>query len=189
MERRDFLKIGGAAGVGATVGGAALGGAGCLPSLLPKRASDADVGAILGRLDAGLAKISRYDMLDEFTRRAGTPTAAAAPAGDRALARDAIRTLYASATFRSMPQEVQLHPAIQARMIGQLDEMDQAVFGMTDMPASRRSAARRCAACSSRIRRCPSGSARRSTATPGRSSCRSAGGSRCARCSSRSAGG
>jgi hypothetical protein len=129
MERRDFLKLGSAAGVGA-----AIVGPGCLPGMLPKRVSQSEIDRILGQMNTGLDHVSHYDMLEDFSKRTGTPTRLTDD--DRALSRTTMRALYTSAMFRSMPEEVQMHPAMQEQMFGHLAEMDDAVFGMTDRMAS-----------------------------------------------------
>jgi hypothetical protein len=129
MERRDFLKGGGAAGVG--IGAALGGGAGCVPRLFVGRIPDARMKEILAQMDAGLDHVSRYDMLDDIARRSGSPRRRLGDA-DRELSRTSLRTLYTSALFRSLPEEAQLHPAMQERMVAHLPEMDDAVFGMSD---------------------------------------------------------
>jgi hypothetical protein len=125
MERRELLRMGGMLGV-ATLGG----GAGCLPNLLPRRVPEAEIKTVLGAMDKTLERVSRYDMLDDFARQAGTPNKYSAT--DRALSRTSIRALYTSAMFRSLPEDAQLHPAVQERMFGELTAMDEAVYGMTD---------------------------------------------------------
>ena len=126
MERRELLQMGGLFGIGMTLGG----GTGCLPRVVPRHASDAEMTKVLATLDENLERVSRYDMLDDFTRRANTN--ARYTDNDRALSRMSMRSLYMSATFRSLPEEAQMHPAMQERVIKQLPEMDEAIFGMTD---------------------------------------------------------
>jgi hypothetical protein len=70
-------------------------------------------------------------MLDDFTRRANTKQARQSDE-DRGLVQASVRSLYASAFFRGLPEEAQLHPEVQERMFAQLTTMDDAVYGMTD---------------------------------------------------------
>ncbi len=126
MERRDLLQMGGLFGLGMTLGG----GTGCLPRMVPRHASDAEASQVLATLDENLERVSRYDMLDDFTRR--TNTDARYTEHDRALSRMSMRSLYTAATFRSMSDEERMHPMVQERVIKQLPEMDEAIFGMTD---------------------------------------------------------
>jgi len=143
MERRDFLKMGGAVGVGAS----AAAGAGCVPGLLGgKQLSTSEINELVGRMDDGLERASRYDMLDDFARRSGEDK----PSGsedERAMCSKSLRALYATAMFRSLPIDAQVHPAIQQRMLGEMPAIDEAVFGMTDfmaaMPQERREGIRK----------------------------------------------
>ncbi|MBV8757190.1 MAG: twin-arginine translocation signal domain-containing protein, partial [Deltaproteobacteria bacterium] len=130
MERRDFMKLTGAAGAGAALAG----NAGCLPGLMPRRVSQAEIDKILSKMDAGVERASRYDMIDDFAKRTGRPTDVSSD--DRALARLSLRALYTSQMFRTLPEEAQLHPAMQERMFGYLPEMDEAVFGMVERMTS-----------------------------------------------------
>jgi hypothetical protein len=125
MDRRDILQLGGLLGFSALGGGAA-----CLPRGLPRRLPDSEIGKVISTMDESLAQISRYDMLDDFSRRSGTKGKYSDE--DRSLSEMAVRAMYTSAYFRSLPEEAQLHPAMQERMFGQLASMDQAVYGMTD---------------------------------------------------------
>ena len=130
MERRDFLKLGGAAGVGAAIAGNSA----CLPGLIPRRMSQREIDQILAKMDSGLDHVSRYDMLDDFAKRTGKQ--AKLDDSDRALVRTSVRALYTSSVFHGLPEEARMHPAMQERMYGHLAEMDEAVFGMTDRMAS-----------------------------------------------------
>jgi hypothetical protein len=125
MDRRDILQMGGLLGFSALGGGAA-----CLPRGLPRRLPDDEIGKVISTMDQSLAQISRYDMLDDFARQSGTK--AKYTSEDRSLTQMAVRAMYTSAYFRSLPEEAQLHPAMQERMFGQLASMDEAVYGMTD---------------------------------------------------------
>lgn len=125
MDRRDILQMGGLLGFSALGGGAA-----CLPRGLPRRMPDSEIGSIIGKMDASLAQLSRYDMLDDFTRRSGAK--AKYTDDDRSLTQMAVQAMYTSAYFRGLPEEAQLHPAMQERMFAQLPTMDEAVYGMTD---------------------------------------------------------
>lgn len=143
MERRDFLKLGGAAGVGAS----AVAGAGCVPGLFGgKRLSTTEINELVGRLDDGIERASRYDMLDDFAKRSGQDK----PSGteeERAICSKSLRAMYATQMFRSLPEEAQVHPAIQHRMLREMPSIDEAVFGMTDlmaaMPEERRAGIRK----------------------------------------------
>jgi hypothetical protein len=125
MDRRDILQLGGLLGFSALGGGAA-----CLPRGLPRRLPDDEIGKVISTMDDSLAQISRYDMLDDFSRRSGTKGTYTDE--DRSLTEMAVRAMYTSAYFRGLPEEAQLHPAMQERMFGQLATMDEAVYGMTD---------------------------------------------------------
>ncbi len=125
MDRRDVLQMGGLVGMAALGGGAA-----CLPRGLPRTLPQSELSDILGSMDESLEKISRYDMLDDFTRRAKTK--ARYTDDDRMLVQASIKSLYTSAFFRGLPEEAQLHPDVQERMFAQLTTMDDAVYGMTD---------------------------------------------------------
>lgn len=125
MDRRDVLQMGGLVGMAALGGGAA-----CLPRGLPRTLPPSELSDILGSMDESLEKISRYDMLDDFTRRANTK--ARYSDDDKMLVQASIKSLYTSAFFRGLPDEAQLHPDVQERMFAQLTTMDEAVYGMTD---------------------------------------------------------
>lgn len=125
MDRRDVLQMGGLVGMAALGGGAA-----CLPRGLPRTIPQSELSDILGSMDESLERISRYDMLDDFTRRAKTK--ARHSDDDRMLVQASIKSMYASAFFRGLPEEAQLHPDVQERMFAQLATMDDAVYGMTD---------------------------------------------------------
>jgi hypothetical protein len=125
MDRRDILQMGGLLGISALGGGAA-----CLPRSLPRRLPDSEMSKILGAMDESLAQLSRYDMLDDFARQSGTK--AKYTSEDRSLTQMAVRAMYTSAYFRGLPEEAQLHPEMQERMFGQIANMDEAVYGMTD---------------------------------------------------------
>src|SRR3954462_583175 len=129
MERRNFLKLGGAVGLAS----AATSGA-CLPALMPPRISKSELAELLAEMDGGLDRVSRYDMLSDFSRATGVPDRHSPE--DRQLARLSMRTMYTSAMFRSLPEEAQATPAVQERVFTQLPEMDEAVFGMADRMAS-----------------------------------------------------
>jgi hypothetical protein len=117
--------------MGGLVGMAALGGgAACLPRGLPRQLPQSELSDIIGSMDESLEKISRYDMLDDFTRRANIK--ARHSDDDRMLVQASVKSLYASAFFRGLSEEAQLHPDVQERMFAQLNTMDDAIYGMTD---------------------------------------------------------
>jgi hypothetical protein len=134
MDRRGFLRFGGTAGLGASAG------AGCIKALLPPPMTQADVKQLVAEMDRGLAQLDRYDMLDSMSRASSRP--ARFTSTDRDLSRMSVRSLFTSAVFRNMPAEVQLHPAVQERVVAQMPEMDEAIFSMTDrmetVPAAER---------------------------------------------------
>jgi len=123
MDRRGFLRSGSVAGLGATVG------TGCIRGLLPPPVTEAEIKQIIAEMDGGLDRLSRYDMVDAVERTTAAPLNVTSD--DRELTRKSVRAMYTSAVFRSMPTEAQLHPAVQDRVLGQLPEIDEAVFGMT----------------------------------------------------------
>ena len=136
MERRDFLKVGTAAGVASVAGPACsvVGGGQLLdtPSL-----SDSEMGGYLTRLDRGLEAISGGDLLDDLLPRRSNETSQQRRQREQgtALARTGLRSLLLTGMYKDLPQADRLHPGMQQRLERGAPEMDQALFGMTGLMA------------------------------------------------------
>jgi len=98
---------------------------------LPEEAlDDAQIREHLARLDLHLDAISRgrrplVSFDDEGTSRRFPD----APP----LMRDTIRSLLVLGSFHDLPEQGRVHPAVQARMVAAMPEMDRAVSGMHDI--------------------------------------------------------
>src|SRR5262245_36904126 len=123
MERRSFLQMGAAAGI-STVAGAGCGAAGepRLGGFDPARMPDMD--AFLAQLDHSMGAIAKGAPLKEFF-----PSPPAHP--HEKLVKKSLRSLLLVGSFRDLPEEARAHPEMQARMWGSMQEMDEAIFGMT----------------------------------------------------------
>ena len=88
MDRRGFLRSGGVAGLGATVG------TGCIRGLLPPPITEAEVKKLIAEMDSGLDRLSRYDMLDAVARTSTTPVRVTSD--DRELTRTSVRSMFTS---------------------------------------------------------------------------------------------
>ena len=124
MDRRIFVKSGILTGV---TGLAALGSASCttvkfLESSAPKEPPP-DMDEVLSRMDAGLRKISDWNLVDDFTE-----TSDSGPERDNAnrVARNAVKSLYVTAMFCDMPVSAQVQPGAQKRIMAALPEMEEA---------------------------------------------------------------
>lgn len=155
MQRRDILRGGAAAGVGA-VGGtlsACVGGGSPLPSSTPEPGlpPPPDMDVFCAELEAKLAGISKSEFVNGFVTRLGktqlTPEKRAHIQAREELFRRSLRSLYLSQTFRDLPPESQANPRLQELMQRHVPEMDQTVFDVTDMlerlPQAEREATRR----------------------------------------------
>jgi hypothetical protein len=129
--------------MGALAGLSSAAGAGCATtgasqagSYDPTRMPDMD--AFLAQFDHSMAAIAHGNPLREFFPEG--PPAAADPRGGphphAELVKKSLRSLLITGSFRDLPEEARLHPGMQERMIGSMQEMDEAVFGMTHVLSS-----------------------------------------------------
>jgi hypothetical protein len=136
LERRDVLKL----AAGACLVGA---GEGCAPGTERAPLSAADIAsqldpaaadALLAKIDARLAALGGAELPDDvlpLSRLPRGPEFDAELESTRALVRKSIRSLYMTGRFLDMPDEMRVHPGVQARMWDMQPEMDDAVLGMT----------------------------------------------------------
>jgi len=143
IQRRELLKsaavIGGAGVVGAQAGCAHPQPATRSPADVAALADGLDpslVDAVLERMDRRLAWIDEQDLpqdvlpLSELGRG---PQFEAERARCRRLVRKAARSLYVTGRFIDMPDEMKAHPGVQAKLQSLHKDMDDAVFGMTEV--------------------------------------------------------
>ena len=141
MKRRDLLKIGAAA----TVASQVVGAAGCVPlhatpaePLVPSGGPSAD--EFLANLDRQLASMQDAAFVRRIMKfesnQAPTPKQQAMLDEKDAMFRKMLRTLVITQGFRDQSVEMQLAPAVQARMFGHLDEVGTTVFEVSDMLAA-----------------------------------------------------
>jgi hypothetical protein len=130
VDRRNVLKLGAVAGFGglgsagcATVGDGSLGTA--APPIMP------DLDAFLARLDRGMAAIATGNPLKDLLPKSQAPAPGAAPRPEDLLIKKSLRSLLMAGSFRDLSEAERAHPAMQARIWGSMQEMDEAVFGMT----------------------------------------------------------
>jgi hypothetical protein len=130
VDRRNVLKLGAVAGFGglgsagcATVGDGSLGTA--APPIMP------DLDAFLARLDRGMAAIATGNPLRDLLPKSQAPAPGAAPRPEDLLIKKSLRSLLMAGSFRDLNEAERAHPAMQARIWGSMQEMDEAVFGMT----------------------------------------------------------
>jgi hypothetical protein len=143
VERRDLLKLAAAACVlGAEPGCAApqrqvqasaRESVTDVAARLDPQAAD----ALLAKIDARMAWIANASLPDDVLPLSKlSPGRAAISEGEVArtgtLVRKAVRTLYMTGRFLDMPEEMKVHPGVQARLGAMQTEMDDAVMGMTD---------------------------------------------------------
>jgi hypothetical protein len=142
LERRELLKLAATA--------FALGAApGCAS---PQRRVDAsappspaDVAAhldpeaadaLLAKLDARMDWIKTASLPDDvlpLSKLAGGAAMAGPEIAETStLVRKAVRTLYMTGRFRDLPEDMKVHPGVQARLGAMQNEMNDAVMGMTD---------------------------------------------------------
>jgi len=143
LERRDLLKLAAAACVlGAEPGcaspqrqiqAAASASLTEVAAGLDPEAAD----ALLAKIDARMAWIASASLPDDVLPLSKLSPGGAAISGDEVartgtLVRKAVRTLYMTGRFLDMPEEMKVHPGVQARLGAMQTEMDDAVMGMTD---------------------------------------------------------
>jgi len=132
MKRRDFIKAGaatatvaGAAGAGAVLGSACGGlfeGGSFEQGKLPLP----DMGEYIRTVDDGLHAIARKKVFDGEGEVDGVSDY------EKDLARRALSTLYLTGMFGDLPDEGQVHPAMQERLQRALPEMERTVYDMID---------------------------------------------------------
>jgi hypothetical protein len=92
--------------------------------------------AVLAKIDARMAWIASASLPDDVLPLSklspGSATARGEVARTGTLVRKAVRTLYMTGRFLDMPEEMKVHPGVQARLGAMQTEMDDAVMGMTD---------------------------------------------------------
>lgn len=136
MKRRDILLRGGAAaglGSGLLETGCAHGPAADAEPPLP---DPAFVASICNSLDQRCAWIDQHQLAGDLApalRRPFTPDEAAKAARYDRLFRSSIRTLYLTGRFLDLPDEIKVHPDIQARMWAAQPQMDDAILGTTEL--------------------------------------------------------
>ncbi len=118
MKRRDFLRAA-AVGVGAV---SAQGGCATVPASRGDRFSTDRLDAFMDQFDHGLAAIDRGRGLGAFTAPADEQGARG-----EAMAKRALRSLYAVGAFADLEVEEQAHPGVQARMAQMLPEMAESL--------------------------------------------------------------
>lgn len=146
MERRRFLQLGAAAGA------AVAGGTGCSTMWASAAATTPDLPdmeSFFGKLDAAMAAIAGGTPLGDFAakrcaandpapardgRDADPPKRSFAP-GERLLMQKALRSLTLVGAVHELPEHARQHPGMLARLKAGMPEMDDAVFGMTQLLA------------------------------------------------------
>lgn len=142
MKRRDVLKAGAIGAATVATGAVSLGGgAGCAatPHVGDPAADDRAAQAFLALLDKSLARTEGARPIDQLSAKTKpgprTPeTQQGIDARDH-LMRGMLRSLFITQTFRDLPVETQLHPAVQERMSSHMDEIDGTVFALSDFLA------------------------------------------------------
>ena len=137
VERRELLKLAAAAAV-------LVGEPGCASLQHPASPNAADIAAhldpaaadaLLAKIDARMAWLDQASLPDDILPLSKLPRAAGAEAEAArtgALVRKAVRTLYLTGRFLDMPDEMKVHPGVQARLQAMQPEMDDAILGMTE---------------------------------------------------------
>jgi hypothetical protein len=145
MERRDVLKAGaiGAAAVAvagpgcATVPHGDVEAAAAAPDVVPDAAG---ARAFLDALDRQLGYLEHSHFVDEFVADAHPGPRSArvqqVVAANDLQMKQLLRAALVSQNFRDLPLETQLHPDVQARIAGHMDELDETMFGVGDLLAS-----------------------------------------------------
>jgi len=126
MKRRDVLKVG-------AVGAAAMAMPGCAPEFVPGTPPPPDSDGhqrFLDALDHQLGFIEHARFAEQYAAAHGVAPNAQIAEND-ALIRRMLRTLCITQGFRDLPPETQLHPAVQARIVSHMDEIDATVFDLT----------------------------------------------------------
>ncbi len=142
MKRRDVLKAGAIGAATVATGAVSVGGgAGCAatPHVTDPAADDRAAQAFLALLDKSLARTEGARPMHELaaTTKPGPRTPEVQQGLDTRdhLMRGMLRSLFITQTFRDLPVETQLHPAVQERMSSHMDEIDGTVFALSDFLA------------------------------------------------------
>lgn len=142
MERRDFLRAGvvagGSVGLGAVGCGAVMEGLSAVPVPTVAELEALDMGGFLKRLDTSLGFIQSTSTLDSIVSREAQKTARSDPRFEHSddLVRKTLRSMLLTSSFGDLPEHGRVHPGMQARLWSSMQEMDDAVLGMTDMLGS-----------------------------------------------------
>jgi hypothetical protein len=137
LNRRKLLK--GGVAIGGTAGALASPGCAHGPYLdadeLPLP-DPAVVEGIVASLDRRLAWIDQQSLPPSLIPRPGRPLSPEQQ--ERAarwttLFRQSVRTLYVTGRFLDLPDEIKIHPDVQERVLAAQPEMNEAVFGVTEL--------------------------------------------------------
>lgn len=144
MKRRDLLKQ---AAATAAVAGIVASSEGC--ATVPRRSTPRDDQAAanyLALLDHSLALTGKMRPANDFAARLKpgerTPAQRQVIDDNDAMFQKLMRTLFITQSFRDLPEDTQVHPAVQERIASHLDEVDRTVFELTDYLGSRTPAQR-----------------------------------------------
>lgn len=140
MKRRDVLKQAAATAAIASVGAGAA-GAGCATVPRPPTPHDDRAAAdYLAQLDHSLALAATMRPVHEIARARETEPRSPVRQqwiDDRdAMFRRLVSTLFVTQSFRDLPPETQIHPAVQARIASHLDEVDGTIFELSNFLAA-----------------------------------------------------
>jgi hypothetical protein len=133
MERRDFIKLGAAAGVGGAAMAAKPSGLvndGMLAGGVLAATEPPDMPRYLDKIDRGLSRIDEWRM-EDYLALEGCPSDGDWGAENK-FVRDSIKTLYLTGMFGDLPAESRAHPGMQDRIWDHMGTMDDAVFGTLD---------------------------------------------------------
>lgn len=141
MDRRQFLQL------GAATGAVVATSTGCMSLLGDARSvgSDADMDRFLGKLDTAMKSIADGVPMSELARARRAPCStseadansppAAYGAGELRLVQKSLRSLLLVGALHELPEPARHHPGMVARLNHAMPEMDEAVFGMTQLLA------------------------------------------------------
>ncbi|MBW2453267.1 MAG: hypothetical protein JRI68_02100 [Deltaproteobacteria bacterium] len=146
MERRRFLHLGAAAGAAVTGGsgcGLLLGGPASATADLPNMA------AFFAKLDGAMEAVANGDPLADLVgprcpaAKRGQPsnersadtqqTHQPFSPNDKLLVQKSLRSLLLAGAVHELPEAARHHPGMVARLNAGMGEMDEAVFGMTEL--------------------------------------------------------
>jgi hypothetical protein len=145
MKRRELLKQAAATAAVAGVATTVIAGEGCatVPRAPTAPHDDRAAANYLTLLDHNLGLVGTMRPVREMAaaRQAGPQTAEQQQLVDTndAMFQRLMRTLFITQSFRDLPPETQIHPAVQERIGSHLEEVDRTVFELTDFLAARTS--------------------------------------------------